>query len=93
MAKEASNGNGQRKYWFIIPAVTVAGIVFGAGGMRVAVEKDVAANTTRNAEQTIAIAKNAETNQRQETVLARIDERLASIQKDVGHLLEWAGGK
>jgi hypothetical protein len=66
------NTGGQKKWWVLAPAMTVAGIIFGAGGVTF---------STRNAvaDQSRCIEELRVKTVQTEVAQARIDERLRSI--------------
>jgi hypothetical protein len=93
MTKEASNGNGQKKLWFIIPAITIVSLVAGFSASTAVTRVGVAANTAKNAEQDLCIRQNTAKNAEQDTVAARIDERLKAMQEDLKTLVERSDGR
>ena len=84
MATEATNnGNGQRKYWFIIPAIALGSMIAGFSTSFAVTRIGVTANKERNVEQDACIKTNADDIRQLSTTQARIDERLRSIQANV----------
>ncbi len=71
MTSSQSNG-GQKKWWVLGPALTIAGIVFGAGGVTISTREAVA-------QQSKCIESLQLKMMQTEVSQARIDERLRSI--------------
>jgi len=93
MTKTATvNGNGQRKWWFLAPVLTIGGVVFGAGMMKASIENGVKTNAAKNIEQDECIDRNTSDIHRLENIQGRIDERLKNIQADVQTLVQRSGG-
>lgn len=71
MAGNGSNG-GQKKWWVLGPALTIAGVVFGAGGVTISTREAVT-------QQSKCIESLQSKMMQTEVTQARIDERLRSI--------------
>ena len=65
-----------RQYWWIVPVVT---FIFGVGGAFAVTQRDL----SRHEKAIEALTKKTEESQ---VVAARIDQRLANIEQDIGEI-------
>ncbi len=90
---ERNNDNG-RKYdrWWIQTLVTLGTMLLAVGIAYATLKSEVGHTAIKDAEQDKCIERNAADIRRIDNMQTRIDERLKTIQRDVGTLVERGDG-